>query len=1002
MKNIMRPLLLAALCLCGWCPGAPAATLGNNLAGEACWSSVAPAPDAPAPIACGSSAETVGQVWTVPLDQPWPRDANGRRNTILRLVASQSEDEKIDCEAPRWIGSHDVLLRTCTLKSSGWPRIVLGVEAGGRVYRAEGAPSSTPVLEAAIASEAQGNLSKADAGALQQALQRKYPASVLRAPEADYATFGKLIEDARLAAASDNYAAAESDYRAALAIEERLFGRDALVVGQTLAELGLEASNQGRFADAAALFGRARPIIEASANDDARARLDSYEALDAANARNYAAALAFARKATAARRDELGLATLSDVPSDATTPQIALANRGELAHSLRIEAEMALRLGDLALARASAEEALWIVSEEPGLPLWWRADTAALMGEINEAQDRVVQAEHDFQDARNLDLKLFGDTAPTASADFALGEFYTRQQLYPAALDAFRAGFAIARKDRTARAEVQADSIVAFIAAETAAANAKSMPERDGEIFRAIQLSKTGVADQAVARIAAREASGDSGLADLIGRTQQAERDRDRAQVELAAEYAKLDEERNAARENQLAADEKLASANADGLLAKVKASFPQYADLSQPEPAELSAVQAQLAPHEALIVYVLGTNSGYALVATRSSFQAVPLAVGRDALAADISDVRRSLSRMLGRVRDFSLQSAHALYQQLIDPVRSQLADIDRLIVVPGSTLSSLPFALLVGEAPDRGRERDYAHADWLVRQFAVSEMPSPRAFLSLRDDRLHRTAPPRPFLGIGAPAFLGASGAEGNKVLADLTASCREDGPVSAALLRALPPLPETAAEVRTIGARLGDGDATLLLGEEATESNFRSEPLDQYAVIYFATHGLLPGELHCAGEPALVLTPPDGAVADSRGDGILNASEIARLKLNADLVVLSACNTAEDVNEPGGGALEGLSDAFFVAGAHAVLASHWEVSSASTTALMLGLFDRAHGGEGLAESLRQSQLSLIEQPSTAHPFYWAAFTLMGDGGPLKRGAGNGNAQTAQAGQP
>jgi CHAT domain-containing protein len=131
------------------------------------------------------------------------------------------------------------------------------------------------------------------------------------------------------------------------------------------------------------------------------------------------------------------------------------------------------------------------------------------------------------------------------------------------------------------------------------------------------------------------------------------------------------------------------------------------------------------------------------------------------------------------------------------------------------------------------------------------------------------------------------------------------------------------------------------------------------------------------------------------------MLTASEIANLQLNADLVVLSACNTAETENGLGGSALEGLSDAFFAAGARAVLASHWEVPSAATATLMTGVFDRNNRLRGVAEALRQSQLALIAQGSTAHPFNWAAFTVIGDGQTLSAGVER-SAQLTDAGHP
>jgi CHAT domain-containing protein len=278
-----------------------------------------------------------------------------------------------------------------------------------------------------------------------------------------------------------------------------------------------------------------------------------------------------------------------------------------------------------------------------------------------------------------------------------------------------------------------------------------------------------------------------------------------------------------------------------------------------------------------------------------------------------------------------------------------------------------------------------------------AVSQMPSPRAFLALRTERDHHAVATRAFLGVGDPNFSGAKGAAGEKALFAAATQCREEGPMPADILRALPPLPDTAHEVQAVAAQMGAG-STVLLGAQATEPNVRAQALDQYRVVYFATHGLLPGELHCAGEPGLALTPPAVATSTSN-DGFLSASEIAGLKLNADLVVLSACNTAEESNRFGGGALEGLADSFFAAGARAVLATHWEVPSQATTKLMIGVFDRAAHQQGLAQALRQSQLDLIAQPGTAHPFNWAAFTIIGDGSTLGRVASMN--QFAQAGR-
>jgi CHAT domain-containing protein len=261
------------------------------------------------------------------------------------------------------------------------------------------------------------------------------------------------------------------------------------------------------------------------------------------------------------------------------------------------------------------------------------------------------------------------------------------------------------------------------------------------------------------------------------------------------------------------------------------------------------------------------------------------------------------------------------------------------------------------------------------------------------MREAARRRTAAPHALLGIGDPALSGlrspVASVTSQPVATDPAAAlaryCRQEGPADPALLRALAPLPDTNIELQAVAEalRAGGGRTTLLARQQATEQVLRKQALHDYRVIYFATHGLLPGELRCRSEPALVLTPEDRA--DRREeDGLLEASEIASLRLNADLVVLSACNTAGFDQRGGGDSLSGLAEAFLYAGARSLLASHWQVSSLATTQLMTRLFGRLGPDvtQGAAEALRQAQIALSTEPATAHPFFWAAFTLIGDG--------------------
>jgi CHAT domain-containing protein len=955
--------------------------LGQTLGGESCQLS------GTSDIVCGAPSAQAGTLRTLQLPGDLPTDSAQRRAAILNaardLPGGISAADDVSCDSAQWLDSSSggTIILFCTLRSNNWPRLILVAPSDRALLAAEGLPAMLAVLEAALAARGH-TLSTAEVASAAALVKAKYPADSLNLQASDFAGYKNFVESARQYAGADNYAGAEDAYRRALEIETRVFGADSIAVGETVMELALQVSNQGRFDEAAALFRRATPVIEASSSATARARLASYQALDAANQRNFADALKFARDATAVRRAEVDAAKRAtanpdDTSADLTAPATL---EGELAHGLRIEAEMALRLGDNGTAQSAAEEALWIVTEEPGLPLWWRPETISLMGEVNAAQKRVVVAERDFVDALHMDQKLFGDTAPTARAQLRLGKFYADQQVYPAAVAAFRAAFAILAKDAIARSQIVSDQIIPFLAAATALE--KQDPSQsaalDADMFRSVQLVNSSVADKTIARVAVRQAAGNPQLADLVRQYQDALKLRDNARLALVVENAKPNEERKPDRVQKLEAAFKAASANADALLQKVQQGYPDYAKLADPGPAELSAVQAQLGNRDAFLEFVVGVKSSFALLVTRNGLSASPLRVTSEGLSGDIAALRRAL--MPRRTGEFSLKTSFALYQQLLAPLEPSLGGIDHLIVAPDGDLANLPLALLVTSEPGG----NYQNAAWLIRRMAITQVPSARAFVALRTARVSRTPAPRPFFGVGNPTFAG--GATSARALSALASTCQQDGPADPALLRALPPLPETAVEVQAVGRTLKAEPGSILLGSAANKVAVRSASLDQYQVLYFATHGLLPGELHCQAEPGLVLSPPAAAPSSMASDGLLRASEIAGLRLNADLVVLSACNTAASGGTTlGGGALEGLADSFFAAGARAVLASHWEVPSAATQKLMTNVFASyaRDPSRDLAEALRQAQLALIANPATANPFDWGAFTLIGDGG-------------------
>jgi CHAT domain-containing protein len=202
--------------------------------------------------------------------------------------------------------------------------------------------------------------------------------------------------------------------------------------------------------------------------------------------------------------------------------------------------------------------------------------------------------------------------------------------------------------------------------------------------------------------------------------------------------------------------------------------------------------------------------------------------------------------------------------------------------------------------------------------------------------------------------------------------------------AKLSGLPRLADTADELNAIAKNLGVAASDIHLRAGASETTVKHLPLADYRIVYFATHGLVAGDIKGLAEPSLALTIP--AQPSNDDDGLLTASEVAQLKLNADWVVLSACNTIAG-DKPGAEALSGLARAFFYSGARALLVSHWSVDSNAATRLTTSTFDylKAEPTIGRAEALRRAMLAYLNDasnPRNAYPAYWAPFIVVGEG--------------------
>jgi CHAT domain-containing protein len=203
-------------------------------------------------------------------------------------------------------------------------------------------------------------------------------------------------------------------------------------------------------------------------------------------------------------------------------------------------------------------------------------------------------------------------------------------------------------------------------------------------------------------------------------------------------------------------------------------------------------------------------------------------------------------------------------------------------------------------------------------------------------------------------------------------------------AKLAQYLPSLLDTADELKAVARKLGAAAGDVHLGSDASETTVKRTALADYRVVYFATHGLVAGDIAGLAEPSLALTLPREPT--DFDDGLLTASEVAQLKLNADWVVLSACNTAAG-DKPGAEALSGLARAFFYAGARALFVSHWSVDSAAAARLTTSTFAlmKADPKLGRAAALRDAMLAYMNDkssPLNAYPAFWGPFSIIGEG--------------------
>ena len=662
--------------------------------------------------------------------------------------------------------------------------------------------------------------------------------------------------------------------------------------------------------------------------------------------------------------------------------------------------------------------------DHPSLAHMWR-----LMGENDFDRKDYRAAEQHYKKALLISNKSYGvEHAKTGAIVLKLAKLYLWEQNYPLALANYRRAARIVevQLSRKQGKNNDADSsgnrgifsglaITTWHVASSEKLRTQLNEKRDDlmeEGLLAAQKALRTSAGAALAQMSARFAAGSGKLAGNV-----------RQRQDLTRNYAKFDKQlltlvsaSPKKRDNKAIAQHRATltkvALDITALDDKLATEFPEYASLANPQPLSERDIQGQLKSDEALIYFMMSNQAVYVWALSKTDFMWHRAPLKRSELRKQVAHLRLALDPQSASTRGFTtdapsgpvktsfdLAVAHKLYKDLLAPVEPILTNKKHLIIVASDALTGLPFQVMLTAPPPTHGETEsdiYQQASWLIKRHALTTLPSIASLKALRQFAGKSSPPPKALIAFGDPVF---SKQKKPQLLASAKggfASFYRGGQVNLAALSQLSQLPDTRDELINVAKTLNVPLSDIRLGRGATETVVKaldkSGELAKHRIVYFATHGLVSGDIKGLGEPALALSLP--AKATTLDDGLLTASEVTQLHLNADWVVLSACNTASG-DKPGAEALSGLARAFFYSGAKSMLVSHWPVYSDAATLLTTKAFSIIDEGQkssqpvGRAEALRRSMLALINKKTdnfASHPSYWAPFVVVGEGAVVK----------------
>ncbi len=973
-------------------PAGESVSVGANSAGESCTEQAAPGGGAA--VYCGTWAQPSARVTEGGAVSP-----DGLMSLATSSPWRSSLEVRYDCGAPqptRVLDRFPAVSIPCTRKIGGWPQVAIAASIDGRAWLGDGVQPAVPALERTIGVLSGAIKPEAAAAAGSTAGLAASRLAAQAFSSGDIGQYETLMRAGERANLGQNYAEAEQAYRAAAALQEKVLGRGNPATATAITSEALQVSDQGRFSEAAGLFARAAPLAYSPDQKDRTAapRLAHYRALDLLNQNKPDEAMPLLDQAeagysailpsqilhgsdTGATSAPRGVTLLQDRLQNAELGIDAIAVNAlygaiEARRARAVAFRMEGKLPESAAANRAAEQLAGmrgLAHPEVAARIYRvSANIATTAGRPGEAIDDLAESSTDF--ARGL----------PGTKPFAVTSLLWARVL----MDEKRPGDALAHC-RTARdvlsqaqagttAELMQPCILAYVD------QAKKDPEHAqailADMFEAAQQVQGSVTSAQIAQATARltENARDPKVAELI-----------RAKADTNTLLASLYEQRDEAANDKTA--RKLTPAEAEALDKKIhdaqaaqadtdaalQAASPNYGQLVQTV-VKAGDVLSLLHPGEAFAATILTPDSGTTFLLRDGQIAAAPIDGGEKRIAALVDRVRAAMEvDDTGTPKPFDAAAAQELYQAVFGGVADRMQGATALSVVPAGPLLSIPYGLLLTGPAD---PKNLADAPFLIRQATVAHVPAPANFVTLR--KLAASKGAEPWFGFGE--FKPVTRAQAEKSFP--SAACKE----SAQLLAGLPLLPGARAELEVARKVEGAGANDELLGPAFTEPAVVKAPLKGFRILHFATHALLPTDIACQTEPAIVGSDPPGATDASKA--LLTASQVAGMDLDADTVILSACNTGGP-NGAAGESLSGLARSFFYAGARSLLVAHWAVNDRYAAYLVALTLSKARGAPGpsFAAALAAAQRQILDEAKgdlagQAHPFYWAPLALIGEG--------------------